>query len=121
VSGYAALRLPSAKPNHLVSHLILKSYIRKTSLSWSPVTESNRRPSPYHGGRFRLLTSPQVGLSQARRIPVSGHVALRLPVPGGVVTWLVTWPSRHASERHVRGQQHPVTGAQPAAWLSSAG
>src|SRR6266700_3126790 len=36
------------EPHHLVSHLILKPEVRKTSLSWSPVTESNRRPSPYH-------------------------------------------------------------------------
>jgi hypothetical protein len=39
--------------DHLVSLLILKSaskkQFEKTSLSWSPVTESNRRPSPYHG------------------------------------------------------------------------
>ena len=57
VSGYAALCLPSAEPDHLVGHLILKSYIRKTSLSWSPVTESNRRPSPYHASRHRLAES----------------------------------------------------------------
>jgi hypothetical protein len=24
-------------------------YTRKTAASWSPLTESNRRPSPYHG------------------------------------------------------------------------
>jgi len=28
--------------------------------SWSPVTESNRRPSPYHAYRFRLMLSHQV-------------------------------------------------------------
>ena len=41
--------------HHLVSHLILKSDIRKTSLTWSPVTESNRRPSPYHLGAKRSI------------------------------------------------------------------
>jgi len=45
------------EPHHLVSHLILKPGIRKISLSWSPVTESNRRPSPYHAWRFRRITS----------------------------------------------------------------
>ena len=38
--------------SHLIlkySHLILKSGVRNNALSWSPVTESNRRPSPYHG------------------------------------------------------------------------
>ena len=48
MSGYAAPRVPSAGARYLASHLILKSDVRKTSLSWSPVTESNRRPSPYH-------------------------------------------------------------------------
>ena len=28
--------------------------------SWSPVTESNRRPSPYHACRFRLMPSHRV-------------------------------------------------------------
>jgi len=37
------------EPHHLVSHLIMKLNIRKTSLSWSPVAEPNRRSSPYHG------------------------------------------------------------------------
>ena len=34
--------------------------VRISSLSWSPVTESNRRPSPYHACRFRLMTSHRV-------------------------------------------------------------
>jgi hypothetical protein len=45
-SRYACREL---EPHHLASHLILEPNVRKTSLSWSPVTESNRRPSPYHG------------------------------------------------------------------------
>ena len=63
---------------------------RKTSLSWSPVTESNRRPSPYHACWFRRMPSDRVGLPQARRISVSGYVALCRPLPGAVVTYLVT-------------------------------
>jgi hypothetical protein len=31
------------------SLLILRSGVRKTPINWNPVTESNRRPSPYHG------------------------------------------------------------------------
>ena len=57
---------------------------------WSPVTESNRRPSPYHAGRFRLGASYRVGLPQVAAIPVSEHVALCLSLPGAVVTWIVT-------------------------------
>ena len=56
----------------------------------SPVTESNRRPSPYHACRFRLPSSGWVGLPQARRILVSEYVELGLPLPGIVVTWFVT-------------------------------
>jgi DoxX-like family len=48
------------EPHHLVSHLILKPGVRKISLSWSPVTESNRRPSPYHTCRYRLTLSRPV-------------------------------------------------------------
>jgi hypothetical protein len=59
----ARTRSQSAEPDHLVSHLILKLDIRKISLSWSPVTESNRRPSPYHGGS---ATSASRALSQRR-------------------------------------------------------
>ena len=36
--------------------------------SWSPVTESNRRPSPYHACQFRLTPSGWVGLPQVRGI-----------------------------------------------------
>ena len=54
--------------------------------SWSPVTESNRRSSPYHACRFRLMASYWVGLPQVRGISASGYVALCPPVPGVVVT-----------------------------------
>jgi hypothetical protein len=58
--------------------------------SWSPVTESNRRPSPYHACQFRPIASHQVGLLQVGEIAVSEYVALRLVLPGAVVTWFVT-------------------------------
>jgi len=90
VSGYAALCLPSAEPDHLVSHLILKSDIRKTLLSWNHVTESNRRPSPYRAWRIRPTASYWVGLPQATGIPVSERVALRLRLPEAVVTWVLS-------------------------------
>ena len=94
MSGFAALRLlsalQSAGPRRLVSHLISKLAVRKlfekTSLSWSPVTESNRRPSPYHACRFRLMPSGWVGLPQVGGMPMSEYIALCLPLPGGVVT-----------------------------------
>ena len=59
-------------------------------LTWSPVTESNRRPSPYHACRFRLMASGWVGLPQARGFQVAGCVVLRLALPGVVVTCFVT-------------------------------
>src|SRR5215469_1952299 len=81
-------------PNRLVSHFDLEISqqieIRKTLLSWSPVTESNRRPSPYHACRFRLMPSSWVGLSQVAGIAASERVALRLPLTEVVVTCLVT-------------------------------
>ena len=96
VSGYVTLCLPpDGAASSMVSHLILESRleikIEKRSLSWSPVTESNRRPSPYHAYRFRLMTSGWVGLPQVGAILVSEYVALGLsPFPGAVVTWFVT-------------------------------
>jgi hypothetical protein len=44
---------PERRRSHLVSHLTPDPEVEiknvKLSLAWSPVTESNRRPSPYHG------------------------------------------------------------------------
>jgi len=60
--------------------------VRITFLNWSPVTESNRRPSPHHAYRFRLVPSDWVGLPQVGGITLSEHVALCLPSPGVVVT-----------------------------------
>ena len=47
--------------------------------SWSPVTESNRRPSPYHACQFRPMPSHTVGLPQFIGISASGSVALCRP------------------------------------------
>ena len=58
--------------------------------SCSPVTESNRRPSPYHACQFRPMPSHRVWLPQFRGISVSGYVALCRPLPGAVVTYFVT-------------------------------
>jgi hypothetical protein len=68
-SWYVAIfQLPAGcwrDPHRLVSHLIFEisrqKAIRKTSLSWSPVTESNRRPSPYHLGACRSLKVVSAG------------------------------------------------------------
>src|SRR6266700_4780426 len=95
------------EPHHLVSHLILKPEVRKTSLTWSPVTESNRRPSPYHACRFRLMPSGWVGLPQARGIPLSGYVALGLPLPGALVTWFVTGSRPLRSKYKIVGPAEP--------------
>jgi hypothetical protein len=58
--------------------------------SWSPVTESNHRPSPYHAFQFGLRASDWVGLPQVGGISVSRYIALSRPLPGAVVTWFVT-------------------------------
>jgi hypothetical protein len=42
----------------------------------SPVTESNRRPSPYHACRFHLIPSRGIGLPQIRALPTSVYIAL---------------------------------------------
>ena len=56
----------------------------------SPVTESNRRPSPYHAYRFRMKASRWIGLLQVGGTAVSEYVALCRPSPGAVVTCFVT-------------------------------
>ena len=109
----------------LVRHLPLKCHsieggtrfhIRKASMSWSPLTESNRRPSPYHGPPRRSRTGhtgpdqpgagsrsqPPAGASprEPRDAPQSaprGH-------PGGQDLDRLCWQP---------GQQHPTTGTPP--------
>jgi hypothetical protein len=74
-----------------------------------PVTESNRRPSPYHACRFRLMPSGWVGLPQVGGIAVSDCVVLRLQLPAGVVTCLVTGseiPSPTSAPQTVAGTAH---------------
>ena len=86
----ARWRAPAPPVSHLILEIGYQSRIRKSIVTWSPVTESNRRPSPYHACRFRPTPSSWAGLSQIRGIPVSGYIAPCLPLPGVVVTWLVT-------------------------------
>jgi hypothetical protein len=33
---------------------VARQVVRKLPMTWSPVTESNRRPSPYHGHEIRI-------------------------------------------------------------------
>ena len=77
--------------HHLASHLILKPEVRKIHLSWSNVTESNHRPSPYHAWR---VISDGVQPGRITRRPYeyrcSEHVVFCLPSPGAVVTWFAT-------------------------------
>jgi hypothetical protein len=70
------------EPQHLVSHLILKLRIRKTSLSWSPVTESNRRPSPYHACRFRLTLVVSSLITTVQK-----HIDVRVRRTASAVAW----------------------------------
>ena len=58
--------VPTGPPRHC--RVFFESY----SSSWSPVTESNRRPSPYHACRFRPSVSHWVGLPQVRAMLLSG-------------------------------------------------
>ncbi len=58
----------------------------------SPVTESNRRPSPYHACPFCRMVSLWGELPQFEAMGVSGCVAPCLSSAGGVVTWFVTEP-----------------------------
>ena len=51
-------------------HLILNSCVRNNALSWSPVTESNRRPSPYHGTQL-----PRRHLARCHAASRPGHVS----------------------------------------------
>jgi hypothetical protein len=49
-----------------------RDFFESYGSSWSPVTESNRRPSPYHACRFRPTVSHWVGLPQVRAMVLSG-------------------------------------------------
>jgi hypothetical protein len=51
-------------------------------MTWSPVTESNRRPSPYHAGRHRLAVSYQVEFLEVR-----GDINVRIGRAGSAVIW----------------------------------
>ena len=57
-------RVPDGSVSHLILKSVIESQFEKISLSWSPVTESNRRPSPYHACRIRPIASHCVGLPE---------------------------------------------------------
>jgi len=68
-SLYRAYRAANSQVTNscMAGHLTLKCHsteggtrfhIRKSSTTWSPLTESNRRPSPYHA-HFRGFTARQ--------------------------------------------------------------
>ena len=67
----------------------------RTSELQSPVTESNRRPSPYHSCLFHPTGSLQVPLSQVAGILTSEYVALGLLLSAAVVTWFRHWMQDH--------------------------
>ena len=121
-SHRADRQLPSERRrSHLVSHLTPDPVVEienvKVFLTWSPVTESNRRPFPYHASRFRLMASHRVGLPQARWISVSGYVVLCLPLPGVVVTWFVTGST--SSFRNAGSSAADGSGGEPPARIVS--
>jgi hypothetical protein len=80
-------------------------FVRINSLSWSPVTESNRRPSPYRGRigsvslvpqRFSarlLLTVPKSRSITSAPSCRTGRSSCRYTVS---VTWLLAWPASRA-------------------------
>src|SRR5450755_2732189 len=72
------------------SLLILNSGVRNNALTWSPVTESNRRPSPYHGRSFGLEGSRWVASVQFRTVALSGWYRRGPVLTGAVVTRFVT-------------------------------
>jgi len=57
--GLRPVYIKKLPPRGSFGPLSRRSHTRKSSLSWSPLTESNRRPSPYHG--------PPAGLCNRRR------------------------------------------------------
>ena len=93
----------------------------------SPVTESDRRPSPYHAHLFCRMVSRWVELRQFEAMGVSRCVVLCLSSAGGVVTWFVTeqsdvggvWPdyakprSRSRRPRSNRATRSGSTGGCP--------
>ena len=60
--GIGAHLAPGMAPNHFRG-------VRIISLSWSPFTESNRRPSPYHGDALPTELKGPVHLSDLRLGP----------------------------------------------------
>jgi hypothetical protein len=59
--GLRPAYIKNCPPGGRFGPLNRRSHTRKSSLSWSPLTESNRRPSPYHG-------SPEGSVSAGSRL-----------------------------------------------------
>jgi hypothetical protein len=85
---------PERRRSHLVSHLTPDSGVEienvKVRLSWSPVTESNRRPSPYHGhpivflpatNQARTISQLQLRVLKGLGVPRGGWQSSPLIVP----------------------------------------
>jgi hypothetical protein len=94
---------PTSKtvPKGAVSGLLVADHTRKSSLSWSPLIESNRRPSPYHLKSSRF--SARQGLPAGRRQAVTRI----LPQPAASAATPAIAPAA--------GQQPAPVHAQPAA------
>ena len=88
----------------LVRHLPLKCHsieggtrlhIRKAFMTWSPLTESNRRPSPYHGSPAGSVTAgraPDQHGRGHRLAPASPGQALTSSVCHSICHSLRSWP-----------------------------
>jgi hypothetical protein len=72
-------------------------------LTWWAVLDLNQWPLPCQACLIRLPRSLDISLPQLNMTALSWRVALRLVMPGAVVTWLVTGPRR--SQRAVGGVQ----------------
>ena len=76
-------RMPPAWPPEWPPRPVRR--VRITSLSWSPVTESNRRPSPYHGDALPteltgpIFTCPTWDFAISTRFPRSYTALVRHP------------------------------------------
>jgi hypothetical protein len=115
----------TASPHYRI--MSYSSFFRIICLTLSPVTESNRRPSPYHAHLFCRMVSRWVELPQFEAMGGSGCVVLCLLSAGGVVTWFVTeqsdvggvWPgyakprSRSRRPRSNRATSSGSTGGCP--------
>ena len=80
---------------------IFADWFRKTCITWSLVTESNRRPSPYHACRFRPTASRLGRITAGRRDCGRWLRRAMSAIAGGVVTWFVTGSETTSHRRRV--------------------